>query len=429
LREQDIHKIADVFNAQKSIVGFSKMVPLTDIEANDYNLNIPRYIESQDTEDIQDIEAHLVGGIPNIDIDALQQFWNVYPNLKKAVFSQSDRPKYSTLKVTKDDIKTTIFEHPEFVAFTTQMDTLFNRWNTETTSTLKSLTTGFNPKELIHTISENLLQHYHNKALIDTYDMYQHLMSYWFEMMQDDSYLITQDGWKATTHRIIVENKAKKKIDKGWTCDLIPKELVIDRYFKTEKEALETLQTEKETLASDLVELEEEHSAEDGYFAEMDKVNKANINIRIKELNADKKSTINTGVVENRMAAEPSATYKADIQAELKVLKQYLTLLDKQTATNKKIKEAEAKLDAKLYAKYPTLTEDQIKQLVVDDKWMQTIEGIIKDEIDHISQHLTNRVKELAERYENPLPLIDKEVESLESKVSAHLLKMGFLWN
>ncbi|WP_034919691.1 type I restriction-modification system subunit M [Gillisia sp. CAL575] len=406
LREQDIHRVADVFNNQENIPGFSKMVSLTDIEANEFNLNIPRYIESQETEDIQDIEAHLLGDIPNVDIEALQSFWEVYPNLKKEIFTQSNRQKYSALKVNKEEIKNTIFQHPEFVTFSTQMDTLFENWKTKSTTSLKDINKGFNPKELIHSLSEDLLMQYQNKALIDPYDMYQHLMSYWFEVMQDDSYLITQDGWKAETYRIVVENKAKKLVDKGWTCDLVPKDLVINRYFITEKEILEAFQAEKETTVSELTELEEEHSSEDGCFAEMEKVNKATITARIKELKGE-----------------------IDSADELKVLKQYISLSDKQTATNRKIKEAEADLDAKLYAKYPALNEDEIKQLVVKDKWMLTLERTIKDEIDHISQHLTNRVKELAERYENPLPVIDTRVESLETKVNTHLQKMGFVWN
>lgn len=422
LREQDIHRITDVFNNQQQIAGYSKMVSITEIEANEYNLNIPRYIESQETEDVQDIEAHLLGGIPNADINALQHFWEVYPNIKGALFSQSNRSKYSNLKVSKDNIKTTIFEHPEFVAFSTQMDRLFNDWKTETTTTLKALTPGFNPKELIHSLSENLLNQYTNKALIDPYDMYQHLMSYWFDVMQDDTYIITQDGWKAETYRIIVENKQKKKVDKGWTCDLVPKDLVTNRYYKKEKEKLETLLAEKETIVSELTELEEEHSGEDGCFAEFEKVNKATVNARIRELKAEQKTIVTSSSIEKSHNDD-------DFKAELEVLKEYIALLTKQTATNKKIKEAVIDLDDKLYNKYPTLSESEIKQLVVDDKWMHTIETTIKDEIDHISQRLTNRVKQLAERYENPLPLIDNEVQSLENKVNAHLQKMGFVWN
>lgn len=428
LREQDIHRIADVFNHQENIPGYSKMVPITDIEANDFNLNIPRYIESQETQDLQDIEAHLLGDIPNADIEALQRFWEVYPTLKTALFTPSKRANYSSLKVKTDEVKNTIFEHPEFVAFTTQMDTLFTTWKTKRTKDLKALSQGFNPKELIHTLSENLLTQYDNKALIDQYDMYQHLMSYWFEVMQDDAYLITQDGWKAETYRIIVENtKTKKKVDKGWTCDLVPKDLVINRYFEAEKTMIETLEANKETVAAELTEMEEEHTStgsaqgEDGYFADMDKVNKANVQKRLKELLAIKPKTKKQTLA---IAAEPETAY-----GEQAILELYLKLLDDQTELNKKIKDAIANLDKKVIERYKTLTETEIKQLVVDDKWMASIERSVKTEMERISQRLTQRIKELAERYETPLPRQTIEVAEFEEKVSAHLQKMGFVWN
>ena len=407
LREQDIHKIADVFNEQEVIPGFSRMVATSEIEANEFNLNIPRYIENQESEDIQDIEAHLMGGIPQTDIAALSQFWEVFPTVKNALFAKTKRAKYASLKVQKEEIKSTILEHPEFVAFTSLMDTLFKKWKKKNTKELKDLTIGFNPKELIHDLSEGLLDNYHKKPLIDPYDMYQHLMNYWNEVMQDDCYLISQDGWKAETQRIIVESgKNKKKVDKGWTCDLVPKELVIHRYFKSEAATVEAEQTKKESIASSITELIEEHSGEEGYFGEMDKVSKANVSARLKELKGDKEAT-----------------------EEVAVLKKYLELLLEQSKTNKAIKIAETTLDDLVYAKYPDLTEEEIKQLVVEDKWMKTIETAIKDEIDHISQRLTNRIKELAGRYENSLPEIDQKVEDLENKVFAHLQKMGFSWN
>src|SRR5690554_3648451 len=150
LREQDIHRIADVFNQEKEIPGYSRMISLEEIEANEFNLNIPRYIESQEKEDIQDIEAHLQGGIPNADIDDLQSFWNVYPNIKKAIFSTSKRPNYSDLKVNKEEIKDTIFQHTEFIEFSKQMDALFDEWKIKSIATLKALETGSKPKSLIH---------------------------------------------------------------------------------------------------------------------------------------------------------------------------------------------------------------------------------------------------------------------------------------
>ena len=404
LREQDIRKITDVFNAQEEIAGYSRMVSVAEIEENEYNLNIPRYIESQETEDIQDIEAHLKGGIPTVDIDALSKFWKIFPTLRKSLFNNlSD--KHSELTIEQAEIRDTIFSHPEFISFIEEMDKLFVQWKTLHTAKLKKQGIGLKPKELIVEIGEDLLHTYQNKPLVNEYDIYQHLMSYWYETMQDDLYIVSVDGWEAKTYRIEVENARKKIVDKGWTCDLVPKQLVVNRYFKADKEAIEALESEKESIASQLLEMEEEHSAEDGYFAELDKVNRANINARIKELKGER-----------------------DVEEELEVLNAYLELLKKQTDTNREIKEAEAALDDKLYAKYPTLSPEDVKQLVVEDKWMQTIETALKVEIDHISQTLTNRINELAERYETSLPEIDKQVAELESRVNGHLLKMGFVW-
>ena len=411
LREQDIRKITDVYNGQLEISGYSRMVSVSEIEKNEFNLNIPRYIDSQEKEDLQDIEAHLKGGIPNADIDALSDYWKTFSKLRTSLF-ENINDKYSNLVINQSEIRDTIFSHPEFISFINEMDAIFKKWKTKNTAILKNFTIGNKPKELIKTLAEDLLATYNNKSLIDKYDIYQHLMTYWNETMQDDCYIISAEGWKVETYRILVENKKKKMVDKGWTCDLIPKELVINRYFATEKQNIEELTTEKETIASKLSELEEENSGEDGYFSELDKVNKAGITKRIKDI---KKGA--------------SAAELNEAKEELTVLKSYLDLLTKQTATNKKIKETEKALDEKLYVKYPTLTENEIKQLVVDDKWMQTIEAAIKGEIDNISQHLTNRIKELAERYETPLPQINKDVEKLESKVNSHLEKMGFSWN
>ena len=406
LREQDIKRITDVFTAQKEVKGFSRMVSITEIAKNEYNLNIPRYIDNQEKEDIQDIKAHLKGGIPITDIDDLSNFWEIYPTLRKSLFEEINE-KYSKLTIENEQIKDEIYSHPEFESFINQMDSLFEDWQEKNTQILKALDKGNRPKEVIAKLSTDLLQTYHNKALIDKYNVYQLLMTYWNETMQDDCYIVSADGWVAETYRILVANAKKKMIEKGWACDLVPKELIINRYFETEKKALEGFETEKESIANEVTELEEEHNTEDGYFGEIEKISKTNVDKRYKALKKEEDT-----------AAE-----------ELEVLKQYINLHTKLSNTNKKIKQAEAALDEKLYAKYPTLTETEVKQLVVDDKWMQTIENAIKGEIDHISQRLTNRIKELAERYATPLPQIDQEATDLEDKVNAHLTKMGFVWN
>lgn len=417
LREMDIHKIVDVFNKQTEIEGYSRIVTFNEIEKNEFNLNIPRYIDSAEAEDLQDIEAHLLGDIPKTDIDALHDYWAVCPTLKAALFTEAKRsPNYLSLKVSKDDIKPTIFAHPEFAGYMADMNQVFRQWETNTTAALKAVQPGFHPKDIIHQISEALLATYQGRALIDRYDVYQHLMNYWFDVMQDDCYLIaapveTGGGWQAATYRIVEEKKNKdgqvtKTIDKGWTCDLIPKTLVIHRYFAGQQQAIDQRNLELETLQSRLTEMEEEHSGEEGAFAILDKINKASINARLKEIKNDPESI-----------------------EEEKILKQYLALLEQEAAAKKAISTAELTLDSELHEFYPTLTADQIKQLVVDDKWIAAIDRDIHTEMDRISQRLTQRIKELAERYETPLPQQNQQVAELEQAVNAHLEKMGFAWN
>lgn len=408
LREQDIHKIVDVFNKELEIPKFSRTVSMAEISdpKNDYNLNIPRYIDSQEAEDIQDIAAHLLGDIPAIDIDSLTEYWTAYPSLKNHLFGKSKRERYYVPKFETDAIKQTIFNHTEFVAFSANMDTVFAKWSKEASTYLKSLKTGLKPKLVIQEISESILTQYSNLPLLDKYDLYQHLMTYWNEVMQDDMYLISEDGWVAEPKRIIEKNKKTgKESDKGWTCDLVPPSLVIEHYFKDEKQQLDQLEADKESIATQITELEEEHGGDEGYFADFDKVNKGTVAKRLKEIEKDK-----------------------DTKEETIVMKQYMALIEQQIKLTIDIKTASETLDKKALSQYAKLTETDVKNLVVDGKWMQAIQIAINSEMERISQRLTQRLKELLERYETPMPELDKQVKELEEKVNAHLTKMGFSW-
>jgi type I restriction enzyme M protein len=402
LRAQDIHKIVDVFTRSLQVPRYARMVSFDEIEKNEFNLNLPRYIDSQTPDDTQDIAGHLQGGIPAADVDALASYWAVCPGLRKTLF-KPDRPAYLDLAVEKPAIKTAIYDHPEFTAFIAGMNAHFAAWRKKSAATLKALHAGCHPKEVIARLSEDLLAHYADKPLIDAYDIYQHLMDYWAETMQDDCYLIAADGWKATTYRVIEIDKKGKEKDKGWTCDLIPKPLIVPRYYAKERAAIDQLATELETVTAKLAELEEEHSGEDGAFAELDKVNKANVAARLKEIKGDKQA-----------------------KDEAAVLADWLNLNAEEADLKKRLKEAETDLDAQAYAKYPKLTEAETKTLMVDDKWLAALDAVIHAEMERVSQALTDRVKELAERYETPLPLMVSRMTELEAKVNRHLQKMGF---
>lgn len=419
LRAQDIHKIVDVFNKRLEVPKYSRMVPFEEIEKNDYNLNLPRYIDSQQTEDQQDIEGHLKGGIPVRDIDALQPYWDVCPGLRRALF-RKNRPGYVDLAVNKAAIKSTIFDHPEFRAFVDGMNTHFAAWSHKMARTLRKLSAGSHPREVISTLSEGLLAHYEGKPLIDAYSIYQHLMDYWAETMQDDCYLIGADGWKAETTRIVETDKKGKEKDKGWTCDLVPKALIVARYYAKEQEAADKLAADLESVTARLAELEEEHGGEEGAFSELEKVNKAEVTRRLKEI----KQSSPRDLFASQKPSDPSDAADAEAAA----LNAWLKLADEEADLKRRLKDAEADLDAKAYARYPKLTETEIQTLVVDDKWLAALSAAIHGEMDRVSQQLTQRVKELAERYDTPLPEMTARVEELEAKVNRHLEKMGFSW-
>jgi type I restriction enzyme M protein len=404
LRSQDIHRIVDVFTRQHEVPRYSRLVSFDEIEKNEFNLNLPRYIDSQIPEDIQDIDAHLRGGIPVADIDALASYWDVCPGLRQTLFRPS-RPGYFDLAVEKVAIKTTIYKHPEFTAFITGMNEHFAIWHQRSASSLKALKAGCNPKEVISALAEDLLNHYIGKPLINPYDIYQHLLNYWAEIMQDDCYLIAADGWKAEIYRLIEKNKQGKEKDKGWTCDLVTKPLIVARYYAKEQSAIDQLTAELESVIARLTELEEEHGSEEGTFADFDKVNKANVAARLKETKGDREA-----------------------QEEAEVLKTWLQLSDQEANLKRCLKEAEAALDAKAYTHFPRLTEAEIKVVVVDDKWLAALDAAIHGEMDRVSQQLTDRVKQLAERYETPLPEMARRVADLEAKVNRHLERMGASW-
>ena len=197
------------------------------------------------------------------------------------------------------------------------------------------------------------------------------------------------------------DKKGKTK-DKGWTCDLVPKPLIVTHYFSKEQAAIEAQQAALEATTATLAELEEEHGGEDGYLGALDKINKAEVNGQLKKIKNDK-----------------------DAKEETAALKQWLSLNTEEADLKKAIREAETALDLLAYQKYPKLTEAEIQTLVVDDKWLTTLATAVQGELDRVSQTLTSRIRLLADRYSAPLPQIVDEVEQLAAKVAAHLGKMG----
>lgn len=420
LREQDIHRIVDTFTRQLEVQGYSRMVPVAEISdtKNDYNLNIPRYIDGSDADDLQDITAHLRGGIPERDIDAFENYWQVMPSLRKALFSGTANAGYAQLTVPIANVKSAIFDHAEFKAFNEASNKLFNSWVDKAKPKLISFDQGDNPKALIETISEELLDCLGDAKLINIYDVYQHLMDYWAETMQDDCYLISTDGWTAAAApKLIIEDKGSKSKAKAdfnvgkrkYQTELIPPALIIGRYFSAEQATIDELNDQISAFDQQLEEMAEEHGGEDGLLEEAkndkDKITKASVTARLKALKGDK-----------------------DAAEERAVLQAYLAIVEQQSDASDKLREAEIALTEQVAVRYQKLNKQEIITLVVDDKWIKTLSSAVQGELDRVSQTLTGRIRELAERYRKPLPILIAEVSELSNRVDAHLNKMVASW-
>jgi type I restriction enzyme M protein len=411
LREQDLHKIVDVFNKQIPQSRYSRMVSFKEIEANDYNLNIPRYIDSSTPEDLHDLSAHLCGGIPNADLEALDSYWKVFPSLRLTLFT-ADREGYSKALVKAAEVKNTILEHPEFKDFAETSLALFHRWKEQ--ANLAALSQNDFPKDVIHRISESLLDAYSDAPLLDRYDMYQILMNYWFEVMQDDVYFITQDGWAAANsiRELVVKKGEKLKetpdliINKAkYKAELIPPALIVQRYFAEEQRKIDALQAAADASTQELEAYVEEHGVEEGLLEgalnDSGKVTKASV------------------------AARQKQASDAD---EIAALKHVKKLLETEADNKSLVKAAQEALDKQVFQQYAKLTEAENKTLVVEDKWLATLQAHIVAEIERVTQQLANRVKTLEERYEAPLPELTQQVATLSAKVDEHLKKMGLAW-
>ena len=402
LRDQDIHKLVDVFARQVDTPRYARMVPLAEIEKNGFNLNLPRYIDSQTPEDIQDIAGHLQGGIPERDIDALSRYWAVCPGLRDAFFKPR-RPGYFDLAVDFSAIKSTIYDHPEFVAFITEMNAHFETWRVATAEKLKALEPGFHPKEMIAPIADDLLEHYLSNPLIDAYSVYQHLMDYWASTMQDDCYLISSDGWKAGPKSVVeVNRKTGAERVRGWVCDLVPKSVIVARYFAAEQVEIDGLIFEADALAARMNELEAEHNVEGGYL-EFDLVNRAALTSRKREIQGDSSS-----------------------KGEIMTLAAWLELDAEQNEMKRRIKLLETDLDRSVFDKYSVLHPADFQDLIVDDKWLNLLSETLHSELNRIARTLAEHVEDVSLRYNLSLSELSTLHSISKGRVSADLDRMGF---
>lgn len=312
-------------------------------------------------------------------------------------------------------MKAAILGHAEYGAYAERVASVFDAWRQAHAPRVRALAAGDLPKPLIDALSEDLLARFRDLPLLDGYDVYQRLMDYWVETMQDDVYLIAADGWvEAARPRGIVEDKEKKVKEapdltigrKKYKMDLVPPPLLVARYFAGAQAAVEALEAAHESAARALEDLVEEHTGEDGLLedavTDKGKATKAGVKDRLRAILGDR-----------------------DSDDERAVLARCLALIDAEAAAAKAAKDARSALDARVLARYASLTEAEIKALVIDDKWFASLRAAIDAEVQRLTQRLAARVNDLDARYARPLPDLEADVAALSAKVAEHLRRMG----
>jgi type I restriction enzyme M protein len=414
LRERDAHRIVDAVYQGVDVLGYARMVPISEIasEKNGFNLNLPRYIQSIEREDVQDLAAHLRGGIPNTDIDALDAFWQVMPGLRAKLFENSDYDGYSNLSVAPHEVLSTIQNDADYLNCIQLAETNYSNWFTTFETKLKGLVLGTHPKEIIQEFSESLLAHSKQLRLIDSYSIYQLLMSYWSTTLQDDVYLISGLGWDdaAKPHAVTAaEGGVDFTVGRArFRSDLLPANLLVATYFKFEVDAIAKAQAEGAEIAIEIEELIEEHSNEEGLLVEL----------------LDDDNRINGQALDRRIKAVKDDPNYAE---ELAVLNEYSSLKAKSDQVKKIGKTLAENLNESLIKIYASLNEDMIKSLALS-KWTSSIDAAMKSERERIGHRLTDRIEMLGLRYETPLPVMVSTLEDASARVDRHLLHMGLSW-
>ncbi|WP_208869997.1 type I restriction-modification system subunit M [Streptomyces lydicus] len=419
LRSQDIHKIVDVFTKQTTIDCYSRMVLLSEIAdpKNDYNLNIPRYIDSSEPEDIQDLHAHLHGGIPDRDLDALNGYWDAFPKLRDQLF-QPNRPGYSDLTIDVSKVQQAVLDSPEFQKFTQEAREIITEWFAAHRKKLEEIDETTRPNGLIAALGDDLLARFKPVPLLDEYDVYEQLMTYWHDAMHDDVFMVMNDGWlEAAKPRKIVVDKDRKLSEtpdlvvgtgrsaEKYKMDLLPPNLIVERYFAKERAEVDELMSVSEEASRLVEEYVEEHAVEGGLLAEAmdgEKINKALASARLKK-----------------------ARHEGADADEVAVLSHLIKLYNAEAVAKKEFKEAEAALNLATLKKYGDLTERDVRTLVLDDKWAAVIRDRVTGEINASTVALVSRIQQLGGRYAETVGSLDAELEKLEAKIAANLAEMG----
>lgn len=454
LRACDIKKIVDTVRERKTIHKYSKVVSREEIRNNDYNLNIPRYVDSSEEAEHWDIYASMYGGIPNDELNALKEYWDVFPNLKEALFKETNS-KYVELKV--EDIKESVKQNSDVKEFEEQFKDAFDSFGGFLKQNLIADIDNVQITKEEEIITEDVFNRLVNVPLIDKYKAYQLIDEEWHEVSTDLE-MIQTEGVSCITKvdpNMVVKNK--KEVQEGWVGHIIPFDLVQNTLLKEDKDALthtNNLISEYDSQLSDLVEGISEDDKEEELFNEAgDAFVPKELDKKVKEIQeqitspeiealqhyldlskkADKESFVynNPQVAWNKMDGNNGSYSKSVVNNYIKTLREEHTfdedsyeyilckasnIIEKQKSLKSQVKKDAEALEKKTKKTIEGLSKEQVDYLLTK-KWIDSlIDNLFKLPVEIVDE-LIKSVEALQKKYETTYFDIEKEIKETEASL------------
>ena len=395
LRASDIKRIVDVVTKRESVQKFSKVVSRDEIRKNEYNLNIPRYVDSSEAAESWDIYASMFGGLPLSEIDELKEYWIAFPELRNALFENTSSA-YCNLRV--ESIKKAIKEHSDVCSFENKYRDVFSGFDEYLYDELIEKMTALNISKAEATLSANIFERLKDIPLVDKYEAYQLLDDDWTKIAVDLE-IIQTEGFEATKRvdpNMVIKKKDGKEqeVQEGWVGRIIPFDLIQDTLLSDDKAALKAKENRLSEIASEYEELfdslteeekEGDYAGEDGF-----------VNAEIKK--ALKSDSVEPETKEKLRKVDALAKEEKELKAAIK-------------------KDA-GLLEGKTKETIESLSDEQVIDLL-KDKWITPLIQSLMKLPDSIVNELVSKLEALTKKYETTFAEVETQISETEKTLSA----------
>lgn len=395
LRASDIKRIVDVVTKRESVQKFSKVVSRDEIRKNEYNLNIPRYVDSSEAAESWDIYASMFGGLPLSEIDELKEYWIAFSELRNALFENTSSA-YCNLRV--ESIKKAIKEHSDVCSFENKYRDVFSGFDEYLYDELIEKMTALNISKAEATLSANIFERLKDIPLVDKYEAYQLLDDDWTKIAVDLE-IIQTEGFEATKRvdpNMVIKKKDGKEqeVQEGWVGRIIPFDLIQDTLLSDDKAALKAKENRLSEIASEYEELfdslteeekEGDYAGEDGF-----------VNAEIKK--ALKSDSVEPETKEKLRKVDALAKEEKELKAAIK----------KDTGL----------LEGKTKETIESLSDEQVIDLL-KDKWITPLIQNLMKLPDSIVNELVSKLEALTKKYETTFAEVEAQISETENTLSA----------